>query len=199
MSAQFLLLTAFSNAIDGGNPAAVVFTDMSLSKDTFMDVAQNLNQPVTAFLSASPLPSREAKTVAFSVRWFTSSRQELPLCGHGTIAAAKAVFSRDNVTKDVEILKFHTLTRGIMTARRRQGGFIEIELPSTNVVDASPEEYARLSALVLRAAEGAVIKHIATGGKGFEAYEKKVNLKELVINAAPLVRIQISRGQGEQR
>ncbi|KAF5384993.1 hypothetical protein D9615_001182 [Tricholomella constricta] len=192
MSTQFSLLTAFSNAIDGGNPAAVVFTDMGLPADTFMNIAHNFNQPITAFLSASPLPSSKPKTVAFHVRWFTSNRQEIPLCGHGTIAAAKAVFDRDDVAKDIEVLELHTSARGIMTARKRQGGFIEIELPSTDVVEISSDENARILVLVHRAAGREVaIKHIAMGGEGFEQYlmvvlDEKENLEDLPINAIPL-------------
>jgi PhzF family phenazine biosynthesis protein len=169
MSAQFSLLTAFSNAVDGGNPAAVVFTDMSLPTDTLINIAGNFNQPITAFLSASPLPSNNPKTVAFDIRWFTSNRQEIPLCGHGTLAAAKAVFERDDVAKDTEIIEFHTMTRGIMTARRRPGGFIEIELPSAKIAEVSAEENARISRLVARTfGREVTINHIAAGVEDFE-------------------------------
>jgi len=192
MSAQFSLLTAFSNALDGGNPAAVVFIDMTLPTNTFMNIAENFSQPITAFVSTSPLPSGGPGTVAFDVRWFTSNKQELPLCGHGTLAAAKAVFDRDDVSDDTEVIEFHTATRGIMTARRRQGAFIEIELPSGTSVEVSVEEQARISKLVARAAGREVtIDRIASGVNAFKNYllvvlDEKEDLKDLAIDASPL-------------
>ncbi|KAF8079024.1 hypothetical protein FPV67DRAFT_1648599 [Lyophyllum atratum] len=140
---------------------------LTLPTKTLMNIAENLNQPITAFLSASPIPSNDPKIVAFNVRWFTSTRQEIALCGHGTLAAAKGVFDRDDVAEDIEAIEFHTLTRGVMTARRRQGGFIEIELPEV------------------------VIGHIASGVGAFEKYllvvlDEEADLGNLSVDATPL-------------
>ncbi|GLB35775.1 putative phenazine biosynthesis-like protein [Lyophyllum shimeji] len=192
MSAQFWLVTAFSNAVDGGNPAAVVFLDMATPIDTLEQIAVNLNQPIVSFVSASPLPSPAPKTVAFDVRWFIVNKEEVPLCGHGTLAAAKAVFDRDDVPKDTEVIEFHTRTRGIMTARRLPGGFIEIELPSGKSVDVSAAEHARISKVVTRAIGREVtIDRIQSGVDAFEHYlllvlDEKENLRDLVIDATPL-------------
>ncbi|KAG6919050.1 hypothetical protein DXG01_009760 [Tephrocybe rancida] len=162
MSAQFLLLAAFSNSRGGGNPAAVVFTDMNLPNDTFMDVAQNFNQPVTAFVSDLPLPANKPRTVAFGIRWCSTSREYIALCGHGTMAAAKAVFARDDVPGDTEVVEFHTQSRGIVSARKRQRGFIEIELPAATISEVSPDEFVRISAVVNRTCgRNLDIKHIA--------------------------------------
>ncbi|GLB43523.1 putative epimerase, PhzC PhzF homolog [Lyophyllum shimeji] len=195
MSAQFSLVTAFSNAVDGGNPAAVVFIDMTTPVDTFKQIATNFNEPITCFVSATPLPSNAQKTVAFNVRWFTVNKSETPLCGHGTLAAAKAVFDKDDVPKDTELIEFHTLTRGVMKARRLLGGFIEIELPSGKTVDVSAEEHARNSRLVNRAiGKEVAIDRILAGVDAFESYllfvlDEKENLENLSINATPLVSI----------
>jgi len=88
--APFTLLTAFSSSIHGGNPAAIVFLDLNLPTATFAGIARNLNQPMTAFLSATPLPSENEKVAAFGVRWFTPSGWESPVCGHASLAAAQA-------------------------------------------------------------------------------------------------------------
>ncbi|KAG5639563.1 hypothetical protein H0H81_012234 [Sphagnurus paluster] len=215
MYAPFSILTAFSGSFNGGNPAAVVFTDMNLPVDTFKTIAENLNQPITAFVSALPLPSNDSKSVTFDVRWFTSSRQEIALCGHGTLAAAKAVFDRDDVAEVMEVIKFQTLTRGIMQARRCRGGLFEIELPSASPVEVSPEERDRLLGLVTRTfGKEVAVDYIAYGGAGFElckplksclliltgpprppdllfVLDEKEDLQNLPVNAAPLVSIRI--------
>ncbi|KAG6872492.1 hypothetical protein C0995_009354 [Termitomyces sp. Mi166 len=189
MSAQFLLLTAFSNTSTGGNPAAVVFTDLRQSEETLKGIAQNLNQPITAFVSDRPLspsPDGPSKSVAFSVRWYAPSRHEVPLCGHGTIAAAKAIFERPDVAKDTEVVELHTSAHGVVTATKRPGGRIQIEIPTTETQEVSREEFARISK-VLNETSGRELKieHIAIGGKGFEYYEKE-DLKSLPVNPAPL-------------
>lgn len=212
----FTLLTAFSTKIDGGNPAAVVFIDLGLPEDLFKNIAQNLNQPVTAFVSSSPLPSNDKKVVSFDIRWFTPARYEIALCGHGTLAAAKAIFERaDLVTKETQAVELHTFKRGTMTARKLEGGSIEIQIPSANQVEVSPEEYARLTKVLYRAfGKEVAIKHIASSGKAFEHCElpkiiskdhkvtltfiqkglmveldEKENLKELSVYANVLVNI----------
>ncbi|KAG6865234.1 hypothetical protein C0991_004292 [Blastosporella zonata] len=194
MSAQLLFLTAFSSTPNGGNPAAVVFTDLNQPEDTFKNIAQNLNQPITAFVSTLPIPLTKPKlnTVAFSVRWYTPSRNETPLCGHGAVAAAKAVFERADVAPDTEIVELHTLVRGTVIARKCAGGSIEIEVPATKTQEVSQEEFTRLSK-VLNDTSGRELKidHIAIGGKGFENYamfvlDEKENIKNLPVNATIL-------------
>ncbi|KAG6842423.1 hypothetical protein C0991_007553 [Blastosporella zonata] len=191
MSAQFLLLTAFSNVPGGGNPAAVVFTDMDLPDETFMDVAQNFNQPITAFVSSLPLPCNKPRTVAFNVKWCSASREDVPLCGHGTLVAAKAVFERLDVPDDTEVVEFHTLSRGIINARKLPKGFIEIELPTATTSAVSPAEFMRISDVVARACgRELAIKHITGGLGSFYDYERE-NIKDLQVNAPILVRLTI--------
>ena len=168
----FTLLTAFSSSVHGGNPAAIVFHDRDLSTSTFAGIARNLNQPMTAFLSAKPLPigNNEEKVVAFGVRWFCSSGWEFPLCGHATLAAAKAVFERSDLAfAEARIVELHTLTCGIVTARKVEGGLIEIQLPAGNVEEVSPDEQTKLSEVFTKAfGRKLVINHIGKGGIGFE-------------------------------
>ncbi|KAG6811863.1 hypothetical protein H0H92_005534 [Tricholoma furcatifolium] len=172
MSADFVLLTAFSKTLDGGNPAAVIFIRMDLPTDTFMDIAQNFNQPITAFVSTLPLPVSKPRTIAFSIRWCSASREDVPLCGHGTLAAAKAVFDRWDNAKDIEFVEFHTLSRGTITARKRRGGLIEIQLPAATTYEVSSDEFTRISEVVNRTCgRELIIKHIARGGEGFHDCE----------------------------
>ncbi|KAG5351806.1 hypothetical protein C0989_004843 [Termitomyces sp. Mn162] len=124
ISSQFVALSfeELRDNFTGGNPAAVVFTDLNQSEEIFKNIAQNFNQPITAFVSYQPLtPSadRPSKAVAFSVRWYTASRTEVPLCGHGTLAAAKGIFERADVAQDTEIVELHTFAHGVVTATQR--------------------------------------------------------------------------------
>lgn len=167
--APFNLLTAFSSSIHGGNPAAVVFLDLNLEADTLAGIAHNFNQPITTFVSPVPLPSKNATVAAFGIRWFTSSKVEPPICGHGTLAAAKAVFDRpDLVSERVDTIEFHNPKGGIMAARKVEGGFIEIKLPATTVEEVSPNEKTKLSEMLARAfGRTLAINYVGKGVKTF--------------------------------
>lgn len=98
-----------------GNNAAVCFAERELSVPYMQALAAELGQPVTAFVEPRSL----------ALRWFTPT-VELPLCGHGTLAAAHAVWEGGAQS---ESLRFET-TAGPIAARRRDGR-IEIDLPAS--------------------------------------------------------------------
>lgn len=79
-------LDSFSAAAFFGNPAAVVVVppDRELPRSTMVAVAAELGLSETAFVSPDGPPGR------FKLRWFTP-KVEVALCGHGTLAAAKAL------------------------------------------------------------------------------------------------------------
>lgn len=140
----FLLLSAFSSNPNSGNPAAVVFlpsTGTSYPKDQLQAISRNLNQPITCFISSLPEPSagadRETAPADFAIRWFTVEI-EIPLCGHGTLAAAKAIFAAPDMATQVNmkssgqlntkvdgntassdgLLRFQTINGSIVSARK---------------------------------------------------------------------------------
>jgi len=168
-SLPFVLLTAFANHSSGGNPAAVVFLQHDLPTKILQNIAQNLNQPITAFVS-TPLGSKNDGTATFGIRWFTVDI-EIPICGHGTLAAAKAVFTRHGlVSEKVEVIEFLTVSHGVVTARKIDGGWIEIQLPSTIVEELSLDEKNGLQPMVAKAfgKDSIAVNFIGKGGKGFE-------------------------------
>lgn len=153
-TAPFLLLTAFTSDPNCGNPAAVVFLpacclpcpNATYPTKTLQAIAKNLNQPITTFIS--PLSELGATATAsgdtkadFAIRWFTTDT-EISLCGHGAIAAAKAIFSapdlaglshekvnRSKASSEIgeaekgvgssgETLRFMTITGSIVSARK---------------------------------------------------------------------------------
>jgi predicted PhzF superfamily epimerase YddE/YHI9 len=76
------LVEAFSEAPLGGNGAAVIVLRQAASADWMQRVAGSLKQSETAFL----LP----RDGVWALRWFTPC-QEVPLCGHATLAALLAL------------------------------------------------------------------------------------------------------------
>lgn len=162
----FSLITVFSNQVFEGNPVAVVFLDLNVPPDALGTIARKLNQPVTSFVSPSPLPSRDPRYNTFGIRWFTSKGIEMDFCGHGTLAAAKAIFERsDLVGEEVDTLRFRTLTRGDVTAWRLIGGSVAIRLPSVNQAEVTGDERTRLSQMVISALgkDNLVINYIGKG------------------------------------
>ncbi|KAJ7146302.1 hypothetical protein C8R44DRAFT_598846 [Mycena epipterygia] len=165
----FYLVAAFSTGPFQGNPAAVVFIDDELETETLMKISHNFNQPITSVVGPQ-IPSADDKVAAFNIRWFAAV-QEIALCGHGTMAAARAIFERGLIKDSVEVIEFHTLTAGVMRAYKIGGSCIEIRLPSTTVSEVSPEESLKITAALTKVFGREVsIKYIGAGGKGFESY-----------------------------
>ncbi|EHQ57557.1 phenazine biosynthesis protein PhzF family [gamma proteobacterium HIMB55] len=78
-----LVVNAFTDTLFGGNPAAVVETDIPLADGTMQSIAEQHNLSETAFLVRKGVDH-------FHLRWFTPAK-EVPLCGHATLASAYAL------------------------------------------------------------------------------------------------------------
>jgi trans-2,3-dihydro-3-hydroxyanthranilate isomerase len=78
-----LTVDAFTTRPLGGNPCAVVFDADSLSAETMLAIAGEMNLSETAFVLRSSLAD-------FRARYFTP-RVEIPLAGHPTIATVHAL------------------------------------------------------------------------------------------------------------
>lgn len=167
----YYVVNAFTTNPFGGNPAAVAFVDDELPTETLMKIAVNLNQPITAIVSGRK-PSADPKVAKFGIRWFAPVMFEVPLCGHGCLGAAKAVFSKPGLVSDeVELIEFETRTHGLMRARKLEGGWIEISLPSASVQDVSSEESAKLTNMLEMAFGRKLdIKYIGKGGAGMSRF-----------------------------
>jgi PhzF family phenazine biosynthesis protein len=74
---------AFTDAMFGGNPAAVVLLQDWLPDALLQKIAAENNLAETAFL----VPERDI----YHLRWFTP-KIEVDLCGHATLASAQVVF-----------------------------------------------------------------------------------------------------------
>ena len=139
VSVPFVLVNAFSSDPAGGNPAAIVFLPETFdapasyfSKSILQTIAKNLNQPITSFLAPLPAANRGEVEADYAIRWWTPE-QEVPLCGHGTLAAARAIFSKPDlaamlkgqsgtvakIDQQLDALRFQTATGVVVSAFRQ--------------------------------------------------------------------------------
>jgi len=84
------VIDAFTDRPFRGNPAAACLVKFPLSDDQMLSIAQEFNLSETAFIA------RLGPRGAFSIRYF-SPKKEIPLCGHATLAAARAVHAVDGL------------------------------------------------------------------------------------------------------
>ena len=175
---HFAFVTAFTTDVYAGNPAAVVFLDPHLPLDVLGNIARNFNQPVTSIVSSTSDTSDNEKTITRYIRFLTPSGKEIMLCGHGTLAAAKVLFTQLGPGQDnVDTIHFRCVSGARLVAVKREDRFIEIELPSGVPVKVSSEEEARLTSFVNKAfGREVLINSIRRGGPGVYHYCKFIQV-----------------------
>jgi len=167
-AAHFTLVAAFTTNVYAGNPAAIVFLDPHLPLDVLGKVARNFSQPITAVVSPGYFTSDNDRTIVRHIRFVLHNGKEVALCGHGTLAAAKVLFTQLGPGQEnVDTIHFQCFLGSTLIAIKREGGFIELELPSGVPVNVSSKEEARLTPLVDKAfGRQVIIKSIRRGGPG---------------------------------
>ncbi|KIP10072.1 hypothetical protein PHLGIDRAFT_101637 [Phlebiopsis gigantea 11061_1 CR5-6] len=170
MSAPLYIVNAFTTGPYAGNPAALVLVDEFPESQTMQKIAANLNQPMTAFLRPTSTITNDAASVSYDVRWHTPTK-EVPICGHATLATSGLLFSEPSVLpSSVASISYRTAQGAELTARK-DGDWIEITLPSTEMHSPPPEAEKRITAVVRKAlGEDAQIAYIGIGGEGFGHY-----------------------------
>ncbi len=108
---------AFTSKVFGGNPAAVVPLDAWLPESVMQVIAAENNLAETAFFVPEPKSG-------YSLRWFTPT-QEVPLCGHATLASAFVVFTE--IDPALSTAEFHTQS-GTLTVTRA-GDRLQMDFP----------------------------------------------------------------------
>ncbi len=79
------IVDAFTKTQFKGNPAGVVLDATGLTDSQMQEIARELNLSETAFILPATLPEANLQ-----IRWFTI-QNEVPLCGHATIASFHAL------------------------------------------------------------------------------------------------------------
>lgn len=140
MKLPLFQVDAFTDAVFGGNPAAVCPLEAWLPDGVMQAIAAENNLSETAFI----VPRGDD----YDLRWFTPA-VEVPLCGHATLASAFVVCRHLHPGRDA--VTFHTQS-GPLHLRAEEGGFT-MTLPRW-----SPEPVATPAlARVLGAAPEAVL------------------------------------------
>jgi len=113
---SYYVVDTFTMKIFGGNPAGVVHLEKWLPDDILLNIASENNLSETSFFIN--------EGDCFHLRWF-SPTQEVPLCGHATLAAAYIIFNR--IDPNIKKINFKTLS-GIITVRLNDNRY-ELDMP----------------------------------------------------------------------
>lgn len=114
---KYYIIDAFTDKLFAGNPAAVCLLQEPLADEVMASIAREMNLSETAFVLW--------EGGAWRLRWFTPA-VEVPLCGHGTLATARALRDAGFVKGDA--VYFRSLS-GDLSARY-QNDWIELDFPS---------------------------------------------------------------------
>ncbi|CAL1694013.1 unnamed protein product [Somion occarium] len=176
----FMIVNAFTDSFSGGNPAAIVFLQEDLSTEVLQSISTNFNQPIITFIlppSNSVADGAEHEQEfeqespserTFHVRWFTATT-EAPVCGHGSLAAAGAIFSAELVPPSVQTLHFQGVQHGQNISARKVEDKIEVSLANTPV-EALPEEEAEKMKAIVRKGLGKDDAKVHFVGKGMSGF-----------------------------
>jgi predicted PhzF superfamily epimerase YddE/YHI9 len=110
---------AFTDALFGGNPAAICPLDAWLPDAKMQAIAAENNLAETAFF----VPEGDG----YALRWFTPT-VEVDLCGHATLASGYIVFRFLDSKRDS--VPFRTVKAGTLTVNRRGPELMEMDFPS---------------------------------------------------------------------
>ena len=117
MHLRIYQIDAFTDAVFGGNPAAVCPLESWLDDATLQAIANENNLSETAFF----VPADGA----YALRWFTPLA-EVDLCGHATLASAHVVFH--HLQRDADSVAFETRSGRLEVTR--SGGDLTMDFPA---------------------------------------------------------------------
>ncbi|MCX6169462.1 MAG: PhzF family phenazine biosynthesis protein [Ignavibacteriales bacterium] len=107
---------AFTSKLFGGNPAAVVPLEKWLDDDILQKIASENNLSETAFFVK--------ENEYYHIRWMTPAN-EVPLCGHATLASAYVIFNF--IEKNSTKIKFMSKSGELIV--ERDGELLTLDFP----------------------------------------------------------------------
>jgi len=164
MSAPCFIIDAFTHSPFGGNPAAVVILEQPQSESWLQSVAAEFNLSETAFL----LHENDNR---WNLRWLTP-KAEVDLCGHGTLAATKAL--SQFIQPDYQRFEFTTRS-GLLTARV-EGKKITLNFPTSTLTPINVDQ-SMLNKLTITPSE-----YLSTGNKLLLRVESEQVVREFSPN-----------------
>ncbi|MBQ7516426.1 MAG: PhzF family phenazine biosynthesis protein [Schwartzia sp.] len=119
---KYFMVDAFTDRVFGGGPAGIAVVGRWPADAVMREIARETNLPATIFLQARA--DRD-----YDLRAFLPGG-EVPLCGHGTLAAAFCLFRFLDPGR--EKAAFHT-KRGLIPVTKEAGGWISLTMPAIPV------------------------------------------------------------------
>jgi PhzF family phenazine biosynthesis protein len=123
MRTRIFQVDAFAAKKFTGNPAAVMPLEQFPDVTVMQAIAQENNLSETAFIVAEGADYR--------IRWFTPIN-EVPLCGHATLASAAVVMERLEPDRDTVV--FHSASGPLMVKRASRGYVMDFPARHTSPV-----------------------------------------------------------------
>lgn len=119
-------IDSFTRTKFEGNPAGVVSNADGLSDAQMQQIARELNNSETAFIFNSAHPDYDVE-----VRFFTPTN-EVPLCGHATIAAHYVLAKERAEGRCVHRLEASAKGRSTITRQKTKAGILAVETTAIN-------------------------------------------------------------------
>ena len=116
MKLNVYYVDAFTSNLFSGNPAAVIFSDLS-NESLMQKIAAENNLSETAFINLD----------TSSIRWF-SPTCEVDLCGHATLASAFVYFNY--LTQGQSAISLNSAS-GVLSVTNKEN-FLELDFPKDN-------------------------------------------------------------------
>lgn len=111
MEIDYYHLDTFTDRLFAGNPAGVCVLYDWLSDDILQQIAKEINQPQTAFITQ--------RDGGYHIRWFTPIK-EIDACGHSTLAAAYVILNEIDSHRDGVIFQSAS---GALTVTECEAGY----------------------------------------------------------------------------
>lgn len=125
MGIETYIVDSFTDEIFKGNPAGVCLLSEDLDDRLMQSIAVELGLSETAFVVQLSVDN------TYSIRYF-SPVQEIPLCGHATLASAKVIF---DIFPRIEQVQFITV-EDISLLATKNGEWIQMKFPKYNTISA---------------------------------------------------------------
>lgn len=119
-------IDAFSDAVFGGNPAAVCVLEDWWDDELMQNIAAENNLAETAFVVK--------RDPDYEIRWFTPTTEEA-LCGHATLASAHVLFSYFEHPTDT--ISFYSRHSGNLSVTKDKD-LLTLDFPVDNITKVEP-------------------------------------------------------------
>lgn len=167
-SLPFIFVDAFTNSPFKGNPAAILVYPRGspIPPDpTLKSIARELNLPTSVFITQLD-DAENATAPTFGIRRITPIGMDLPLCGHGTLAAVRVLFSDSTLVPPQHDVVHLNYASGTVSARR-VGEKIELVFPSGDIAPITDVDLkAKIEQVARRAFGGNENVNVRFAGSG---------------------------------